>query len=59
MNTSMKTMRRGEIRRHWNTLRIIVFSEEDAYEEENQVELDHAEEEEKEEEERGNYDEIE
>ena len=52
-------MRRGEIRRHWNTLRIIVFSEEDAYEEENQVELDHAEEEEKEEEERGNYDEIE
>ena len=57
MNTSMRTMKKGEMSLHWTTLRIIVFSEEDDYEEENHLESDHVEEEE--EEERGNYDEIE
>ena len=55
MNTSMRTMKKGETSLHWTTLRIIVFSEEDDYEEENHLESEHGEEEE----ERGNYDEIE
>ena len=64
MNTSMKTMRRGEIRPHWNITgipQLLFCSEEDEYEneEEKLVEQTEEEEEEEEEEEKGNYDEIE
>ena len=61
MNMSMKTTRRGEIRLAQAYLTtIIVFSEEDEYEDEEEIKENLAESEHiDEEEEKGNYDEIE